>query len=183
MKTTVLNKSKLTVKAQVLAVLASVAAAVALPQLAHLIGQYAGFGTSVGEIFLPMHLPVIIAGFIAGPVVGAVSGVMAPVISFALTGMPAAMALPFILVEVFTYGLVSGVLSSTKLNSFLKLIVTQLSGRAMRILAVVIATSVFGFEKITVSAVLSSMAMGLAGILIQWIVTLAVMKFERRKHE
>ncbi len=176
MKSKELFKSKLSVKAQTLAVLISVISAVALPQLAHLIGGYAGLGTSVGEIFLPMHLPVILVGFAGGPVAGAVAGVLAPVISFALTGMPAAAALPFILIEIFTYGLVSGLIGNVKLNSFVKILFTQVSGRVMRILAVLLATTVFGFEKMTVNAVLSSMAMGIAGIVIQWLVVILVNK-------
>ncbi len=174
MKVNALNKTNIKNKTIILTV--AVILAVALPQIAHIIGDYAGFGASVGETFLPMHLPVIIAGLVGGPVVGAVAGALAPVISFALTGMPAAVALPFIVIEVFTYGLVSGLLSKVKLNSFLKILAVQLSGRAMRILAVAIATNVFGFEKMTVAAVLSSMAMGVAGIVIQWIFALVVMK-------
>ncbi len=174
MKTKVINKTS--IKNKTIALIIAVISAVALPQLAHLIGGYVGLGTSVGEIFLPMHLPVILAGFVGGPVVGAVAGVLAPVISFALTGMPTAVALPFILVEIFAYGFVSGLLSRVKINGFAKILLTQASGRVMRILAVVIATAVFGFEKMTVAAVLSSMAMGIVGILLQWIVCFAVVR-------
>lgn len=179
MKTAVLQKSN--IKNKTLAIVVAVISAVALPQLAHLIGGYVGLGTSVGEIFLPMHLPVIVAGFVGGPVVGAVTGALAPVISFALTGMPVAAALPFILVEIFTYGLVSGLLSKTKLNGFLKIVLTQLSGRVFRILAVIVATNLFSFEGMTVSAVISAMTMGIAGVLIQWLVAFVVFskKYER----
>ncbi|MBQ8782495.1 MAG: ECF transporter S component [Clostridia bacterium] len=178
MKTNILKK--INIRNKTLLTVVAIISAVALPQLAHLIGGYAGLGTSVGEIFLPMHLPVIVAGLVGGPVVGAVAGVLAPVISFALTGMPTAVALPFILVEIFTYGLVSGVMSNVKLNGFLKVLLTQASGRVMRILAVVLATTVFGFEKITLAAVLSSMAMGVVGIIIQWLVCAVAL---RKKYE
>lgn len=174
MKTKVLPKTS--IRNKTIAIIVAVVSAVALPQIAHIIGTYAGFGSSVGETFLPMHLPVILAGFVGGPIVGAVAGALAPVISFSLTGMPAAVALPFIVVEIFTYGLVSGLLSKVKFNSFLKIFAVQLLGRVMRIAAVAIAASVFGFEKITVAAVLSSMVLGVAGIVIQWIIVLAVNK-------
>ena len=178
MKTKVLNKTS--IKNKTLATLIAVISAVALPQIAHIIGTYAGFGSSVGETFLPMHLPVILAGFVGGPVVGAVAGALSPVISFSLTGMPTAVALPFIVVEIFTYGLVSGLLSRVKLNSFIKILAVQLSGRVMRIAAVAVATVVFGFEGMTVAAVLSSMALGMAGIIIQWIaVALVNRKYEK----
>lgn len=177
MKTKALNKTS--VKTKTLATVIAVISAVALPQIAHVIGTYAGFGSSVGETFLPMHLPVILAGFAGGPVAGAVAGALSPVISFALTGMPSAVALPFIVIEVFTYGLVSGLLRQTSLNSFVKILAVQLSGRVMRIAAVAVATAVFGFEGMTVSAVLSSMALGVAGIIIQWVAVIWV----SRKYE
>lgn len=177
MKTKALNKTS--IKNKTLATLIAVISAVVLPQIAHIVGTYAGFGSSVGEIFLPMHLPVILAGFVGGPVVGAVAGALSPVISFSLTGMPTAVALPFIVVEIFTYGLVSGLLSRVKLNSFIKILAVQLSGRVMRIAAVAVATAVFGFEGMTVAAVLSSMALGTAGIIIQWIAVVLV----NRKYE
>ncbi len=174
MKTKALQKTN--IRNKTLATVIAVISAVALPQIAHIIGSYAGFGSSVGETFLPMHLPVILAGFVGGPVVGSVAGALAPVISFGLTGMPTAVALPFIVIEVFTYGLVSGMLSKVRLNSFLKILAVQLSGRVMRIAAVAAATVVFGFEGMTVTAVLSSMALGVAGIIIQWIAVLWVNK-------
>ena len=174
MKVKALQKTN--IRNKTLATIIAVVSAVALPQIAHVIGAYAGLGSSVGETFLPMHLPVILAGFVGGPVVGAVAGALSPVISFALTGMPAAVALPFIVIEVFSYGLVSGLLSRVKLNRFLKILAVQLSGRVMRIAAVAVATAVFGFEGITVNAVLSSMALGVAGIIIQWIVVILVNK-------
>ncbi len=174
MKTILLNRTS--IRNKTIAIIIAVISAVALPQLAHIIGTYAGFGSSVGEAFLPMHLPVIVAGFVGGPVVGAVAGALAPVISFSLTGMPASVVLPFIVVEIFTYGLVSGLLSKVNFNSFLKILAVQLSGRAMRIVAVAVAASVFGFEGMSIAAVLSSMALGVAGIVIQWIIVLAVNK-------
>ena len=178
MKTKVLQKTN--IRNKTLATIIAVVSAVALPQIAHIIGAYAGFGSSVGETFLPMHLPVILAGFVGGPVVGAVAGALAPVISFGLTGMPTAVALPFIVIEVFAYGLVSGMLSKVRLNSFFKILAVQLSGRVMRIAAVAVATAVFGFEGMTVTAVLSSMALGVAGIIIQLIaVLLGSKKYEK----
>ena len=70
----VLAKSRLSVKFQVIAGLAAIVGAVALPQLFHVIGAVSGLGTSLGETFLPMHIPVILAGFIAGPFAGAAAG-------------------------------------------------------------------------------------------------------------
>ncbi len=183
MKSTVLNKSKLSVKSQVIATLAAIVTAVALPQILHLAGQHLSLGTALGETYLPMHLPIMLVGLLAGPVAGAVSGVLAPIVSSLLTGMPVAMALPFILIEVFTYGFVAGLLSERKFNIFGKVAVTQLAGRIMRVLAVFIATSAFGFEGMTVLGVLKSMSLGLIGIAIQWVILPVVIKVVDKKNE
>ena len=50
-----LPKLSLTTKAA--ATLLAIAAAVALPQLFHVIGAVSGQGTALGVAFLPMHLP------------------------------------------------------------------------------------------------------------------------------
>lgn len=182
MKTSVLNK-KLSVKSQIIATLAAVVTAVLLPQILHMAGQYLGLGTSLGEMFLPMHLPIMLVGLFAGPVAGAVSGVMAPIVSALITGMPVAVALPFILVEVFTYGLVSGLLSQSNFNIFGKVALTQVAGRVMRILAVFVATAIFDFEGMTVIGVLKSMTLGIVGVAVQWAILPAVIKAVDKKNE
>ena len=53
-------KPRLSVKVQTFAALAAVAGAVAVPQLFHVLGAVSGLGTSLGEIFLPMHLPIML---------------------------------------------------------------------------------------------------------------------------
>ena len=64
-----LPRLSLTVKAA--ATVLAIVAAVALPQLFHVIGAVSGQGTMLGVAFLPMHLPIIFVGLIAGPAVGA----------------------------------------------------------------------------------------------------------------
>ena len=109
---------RLSFGAQTLALAAALVSAVALPQLFHFIGAASGLGTSVGAAFLPMHLPIIIAGFVAGPYAGLVSGALAPVLSFALSGMPAASMLPLMIGEISAYGLFAGLLRNTKMPAF-----------------------------------------------------------------
>lgn len=67
-----LPRLSLTVKAA--ATVLAIVAAVALPQLFHVIGAVSGQGTMLGVAFLPMHLPIIFVGLIAGPAVGAIAG-------------------------------------------------------------------------------------------------------------
>lgn len=83
-----------------------------------------------GRLFLPMHLTVLLAGFICGPVGGCLVGLAAPVISFLLTGMPPAYAVPLMSVELPLYGLAAG-LSYEKLhlNIYIALIVSLIVGR------------------------------------------------------
>lgn len=65
----------------------------------------------IGNMLCPMHLPVLLCGFVCGPAYAAAVGAIAPLLRFALFGMPvifptgAAMCL-----ELMTYGLVSGLM-------------------------------------------------------------------------
>ncbi len=94
---------KVSIKKQTVAALLAVVAAVALPQLFHVMGYLSGLGTALGEIFLPMHLPILFIGLLAGPYAGAIAGACSPLVSFALTGMPGSAMLPFMMLELCTY--------------------------------------------------------------------------------
>ena len=69
-------------KAKVMASLLALAAAVALPQAAHLLGYATGTGNAIGSILLPMHFAIIALGLFAGPYAGLVAGAMSPVVSY-----------------------------------------------------------------------------------------------------
>lgn len=164
----VLKKSKISVKAQVLATFVALIAAVALPQIFHLMGALSGLGTSLGETFLPMHLPILFAGLVAGPYVGAAAGLLSPAVSFALTGMPGVAMLPFMMIELCVYGLVCGLLRNVKLPTIVKVLAAQVAGRAVRAMALVIA--VFGFgSPISLTTIWMSIVTGLFGLALQWV--------------
>ncbi len=65
----------------------------------------------IGNMLSPMHIPVLLAGFICGPVWAMLVGAVAPLLRFAMFGMPplfptgAAMCF-----ELAAYGLISGLL-------------------------------------------------------------------------
>ncbi|MDD6572035.1 MAG: ECF transporter S component [Thermoflexaceae bacterium] len=63
----------------------------------------------IGSMLCPMHIPVLLCGFLCGPFYGAVVGAAAPLLRFALFGMPPILpngvAMCF---ELAVYGLVSG---------------------------------------------------------------------------
>lgn len=153
--------NRLSLKTQTLAALAAIAGAVALPQLFHL------FGSSLGETFLPMHLPIMLAGLFAGPFAGAAAGILGPLCSFALSGMPGAAMLPFIVIELFTYGLCAGLLKNAPIPTLAKALVIQVSGRAVRAAAILSAVYLFGYQAINPAVILTSIAVGLPGILLQ----------------
>ncbi|MBQ9947512.1 MAG: ECF transporter S component [Oscillospiraceae bacterium] len=172
--TITLNKKKLVAKASTLII--AIAGAVALPQVFHLIGWISGTGAAVGTALLPMHIPVLLAGFMAGPVIGGVAGVISPIISFLISGMPAAAILPFMMIELGVYGLTAGLLSRTKLNSFISLVLAQLAGRIARAAAVLIAVYFLGNSQLTPMAAVEFITAGLFGILIQWALIPALMQ-------
>lgn len=177
-----INNKPLSVKARTLALVTAVVAAVALPQFFHALGTVSGLRTALGECFLPMHLPVILVGFIAGPAVGAVAGLSAPLISFALSGMPAAVVLPFMMAELCFYGLASGFLAKVKMPVIFKVLLVQVIGRLARLAAVFTAVTVFDNTAVTVSSVWNAVLTGLPGIILQLVlIPLLVFWWQNRR--
>ena len=135
---------RLSVSVKAAATVLAIVAAVALPQLFHVIGAVSGRGTALGVAFLPMHLPIIFVGLIAGPAVGAIAGAAAPLASFLLSGMPMLAVLPFMMIELCAYGLVAGLLREIKLPSLVKVVIAQLAGRVVLTVATAVAMFAFG---------------------------------------
>lgn len=165
----VLQKPRLSVKTQTLATLAAIIAAVAVPQVFHLIGSISEMGTSLGEAFLPMHLPIILIGLLAGPYAGAISGFLSPALSFLLTGMPGAVMLPFMMIELCVYGLAAGLLRSASLPSLVKILIVQAAGRLIRAGAILLSVYAFGNEAVRAEVIWTSITAGLFGIVLQWV--------------
>ena len=182
-KTFVCKTWKSTTVAAVLAVIA----AVALPQLFHLLGMVSNLGTALGETFLPMHIAIFLVGFFAGPWAGLAAGAVSPAVSFALTTlmgspMPKLAMLPFMIVELAVYGLTTGLLAKTKLPSIVTLLFAQIAGRAVRALAIVIGVYAFG-SPMNVAVIWNSVVAGLPGLILQWIIVpLLVYYVEKKAH-
>ena len=172
-------KKKLSIKAQLLATLAAIISAVALPQLFHVMGSVSGLGSALGETFLPMHLPVILVGLLAGRYAGAVTGLLAPIISFALTGMPRPAMLPFMVIELCVYGLCAGLLRDSRMPVILKVVIAQVAGRGVRAAAILIATYAFSSTAVPVAVIWTSIVAGVFGITLQWaLIPLVVYRVE-----
>ena len=179
-----IERPRLSVKVQTLAALAAIVGAVAVPQVFHLLGVASGLGTSLGEAFLPMHLPIILVGLLAGPYAGAIAGLLGPLASFALSGMPGIVMLPFMMIELCGYGLAAGLLRNTKLPTFGKVVIAQIAGRAVRAVAILAAVYLLGNESVRVASIWTSIATGLFGIALQWaLLPLIVYRVENLKKE
>lgn len=146
----------------------AVTLAVALPQFFHLLGGWLGVQTALGEILLPMHLPVMLAGLWGGPVAGLLVGLVSPILSFSLTGMPVAVMVPFMTVELAGYGLTAGLLRQHKMPVPVKVLLTQIAGRVARAVALLVAVYVFDVSAPSLSIIWTSLSVGLAGIMLQW---------------
>lgn len=179
--TLIMNKTSL--KMQTISAAAAVVAAVALPQLFHMLGAVSGLGTALGETFLPMHLPVLLAGLLAGPLAGMLAGALSPLVSFTLSGMPGIAMLPLIMIELAGYGLIAGMLCNVKLPMFGKLLLTQIAGRAIRAAAILIAVYGMGIQSVSAAVIWNSVITGLPGILLQWsLIPLMLFWIENRKY-
>lgn len=162
------SKAKLSVKAQTLATIAAIAGAVVVPQVFHVLGAMSGLGNALGETFLPMHLPIILVGLLAGPYAGAISGLLGPLVSFALSGMPGAVMLPFMMIELCAYGLVAGLLRNVKMPTISKVLLVQIAGRAARATAMLISVYALGNASIQLAVIWTSVVAGIFGIVLQW---------------
>ncbi len=173
---------QLTIKRQILAGIIAVASAVVLPTIFHLLGAISGLGTALGEVLLPMHLPIMLAALLCGPYVGAVSGLLSPLVSFLISGMPGAVMLPFMMIELCSYGLLAGALKNVKINSFFKVLLTQIGGRAIRAIAIAMAVYLFGNTRIGISVIWTSIMTGLIGIALQLVlIPLLLYRIDGRK--
>ncbi len=146
----------------------AVISAIALPQICHYIGVLTGTGANLGAMLLPMHIPVLLAGFYGGASVGLISGIISPVISFAISGMPSAALLPFMVIELAVYGLVAGLLSKKDMSAVLKTAIVLLSGRIARALAVITSIYAFGNDKLAITAAYMFIIDGVIGTVIQF---------------
>lgn len=147
-----------------------------LPQIFHALGNAMGI-SALGAAILPMHLPVILSGFFCGPATGFIVGIASCIISHMISAMPTAALLPFIAIELAFYGLCAGLLTKKSSFSFAKLLAVQISGRAARAVAVLFAFYVLGISGIGPATIIEFIKTGIFGIILQWIVISAIMKY------
>ncbi len=173
-------KNRLSIKTQTFLGLCAAASAVVLPQLCHTAGTAFGIGSVLGETLLPMHLPVLLVGFTAGPIAGCIAALLAPLVSFVMSGMPSALLLPFMVIELFSYGLFAGLIRKVKLPSVVAVLFVQVIGRAVRAAAIALAVYGSGYG-IDISIIWTSIVAGFGGILLQLAVVPLAMRIVRSR--
>ena len=175
------KRKPLSISVQAAATVLAVVAAVAVPQFFHWLGIVSGAGKAPGVAFSPMHLPIILVGFLAGPYAGLISGLLGPVVAHYMSGMPNAMQLPFMMVELAGYGLSAGLLRSIRLPLVAKTLVALIAGRLFRMIACVIAFYLLGNEKMLPMSIWTSIPRVLPGIVLQLVlIPLIVFRVENR---
>ena len=170
-------------KTKFLLTVCTVLGAVALPQIVHWIGNVGGMGSMLGEVLLPMHFFVLLAGFLGGPVVGVATGACAPLISYLLSGMPAVAMMPYLLPELVGYGLVAGLMSEVRVNSFVKLLTAQIGGRLLRLFSVLLTGWVMNGSVLAAVSVWDAVKKGLLGIALQWCILPLLLSYLNRHAE
>lgn len=103
----------------------------------------------IGKMLLPMHFPVLLAGFLCGPWWALAVGAVAPLLRFALTGMPpiypTGTAMAF---ELAAYGVVAGLLwkalPKKTVNIYTALVAAMLLGRVVWGAVMVVLTGLGG---------------------------------------
>ncbi len=144
------------------------ALALLLPQIFHMMGMQ-----QAGQIFLPMHIPIFMAGMVLGWQYGALLGLLAPLASFLLSGMPDAARVLFMMLELMSYGAISGFLyRSLRLHDqlvggYIALLGAMLGGRLMYGFLLTLCAFAFQLHLGGFAAVWAALVTGIPGIIIQ----------------
>lgn len=163
------TKTKITVKSVV--AVAVVALAVVLPELVHMSAGAAG-----GATWLPMYIPVILGGALLGPVWGLAVGISSPVVSFLITSamgspMPVLTRLPYMIVELAVFAVVTGLFSKAILKNkalaFPAVIAAAIAGRGVFLFTALLFESV---SPISFAAALAQVESGIYGVVLQVVV-------------
>ena len=137
-----------------------IALALVLPMAFHLTGV-----PQPGQVFLPMHIPVLLGGLFS------------PIISSVLTGMPAVGRLPFMMIELAVYGLVSGLMYNTfkfnkkKMGTYISLLTVMLCGRIVYAISLFVAVNLMGIQCGGPIAAVTATVSGVPGIIIQVLIS------------
>lgn len=139
----------------------------------------------IGSALSPMHIPVLLCGFLCGPAYAAVVGAIAPLLRFALFGMPpifpTGVAMCF---ELAAYGLLAGViyraLPRRTSSIYAALIAAMLGGRVVWGVVRVILSGVSGSAFTWAAFMSGAFINAVPGIIVHIaVIPLIVMALER----
>ena len=158
-----------------------IALAIALPQVVHM-----ALGQPGGVKWLPMYLPVLIGGCFMGVKWGSVIGVLSPLVSFFITSamgnpMPMAARLPFMMLELAVFAIVSG-LFTKKISvngawAFAAVILAQICGRGIFLGAAALTES---FTPFTAKMIWGQIQTGFTGLALQAILAPVIIIVTRK---
>ena len=138
----------------------------------------------IGSALCPMHLPVLLGGFICGPWWAAAVGIVAPLLRYALFGMPPILTALAMCFELAAYGLLSGLLygklAKRVSNVYISLILAMIFGRIVWGIAAVIITGAAGGTFTWMAFASGAVLNAIPGILVQ-IVLIPVIVVALRK--
>ena len=102
--------------------------------LALILPFFTGQIKGIGKALCPMHIPVLLCGFFCGPWYGLAVGAIAPLLRFAVFGMPVIMPTGIgMCFELAAYGCISGLLYAAlpkkKVYVYLSLLCAMIAGR------------------------------------------------------
>lgn len=140
---------------------------------------------SIGKALCPMHIPVLLCGFFCGPWYALVIGFIAPILRFAMFGMPVLMPSGIgMAFELATYGITVGllykILPKKKSSIYISLIVAMIAGRVVWGIVRVIMLGVGGYEFGWAAFIAGAFLDSIPGIILQIvIIPLLVMALEK----
>ena len=113
-----------------------------------------------------MHLPVILCGMLLGSAYGTACALTGCLISY-LMGMPTLERLPFMLIELMIYAVLSGIMIRKTRSSYYALLGVLLFGRLAYLCVILLSFYVLKIQSISAVAAWNSFVVGLPGIAVQ----------------
>lgn len=142
----------------------------------------------IGSMLCPMHIPVLLCGFVCGPALAVVIGAAAPLLRFALFGMPQIFPTGVAMcVELAAYGAVSGILYRAlprkKGYLYVSLIAAMLAGRIVWGVVRAVLSGVAGTAFTWAAFMAGAFTQAVPGIILHiMLVPVIVMALEKALH-
>lgn len=139
----------------------------------------------IGNALCPMHIPVLLCGFFCGPWFGLLVGMIAPILRFALFGMPQLMPIGIAMCfELGAYGLTAGLLykwlPKKRFSIYVSLIGAMVLGRVIWGIARVVLFGLGQYEFGWAAFLAGAFVNAIPGIILQIVlIPIVVMALEK----